>query len=128
MVYPEFHGVSDVSSYLETLDIATLSEIRAIVDRAASIAREHGDGLGESVSYGMPCLTWHDKPLIAVIASKKHIGIYPYSGAIIDVIRTELNADGIPATMGAIQLPYGTALADSHVRAIIEAKIAAIDS
>ncbi len=123
-----FDGVEDVSSYLETLDVPTLGEIRAIIDRAAGVAREHGDGLSEAMSYGMPCLTWRGKPLIAVIATNRHIGIYPYSSAVVSIVRAELAADGIPTTPGAIQLPYGSTLSDNLIRTIVEAKIAAIDA
>ena len=128
MPYRDFDGVTNMSSYLETLDVPTLGEIRAIIDRAASIAREHGDGLSEGMSYGMPCLLWKGKPLIAVIATRLHIGVYPYSGDIVSLVKEELDADGIQSTVGAIQVPYGTPLAENIIRTLVTAKIASIDA
>lgn len=128
MPYQEFTGSHDIASYLETLDMPTLGQIRAILDRAASFAREHGDGLGEGMRYGMPCLTWHSKPLISAVATRNHVGVYPYSSAVVDLVRAELEADGIPATAGAIQLPYEATLSDDVVRTIVEERIAAIDA
>lgn len=128
MVYHEFDGVHDVTSYLETLDMPTLAEIRAILDSAARFARERGDGLGEGMSYGMPCLTWQGKALLSVVATRKHIGIYPYSGAVVSLVRETLTDDGIPSTAGAIQLPFGTGLAETTLHAIVDARIDAIEA
>ncbi|MCH4209948.1 iron chaperone [Bifidobacterium sp.] len=91
-------------------------DVRALVPSAA-----------EGRSYGMPALVVRGKASISVVATAKHVGVYPYSGTSLDAVRGALRSAGIPTTKGAIQLPNDTPLPSGLLERLIEARLQEIE-
>ena len=89
----------------------------AVVEHVRAVARatvpEAVDGLG----YGMPALRYRDKPLLSVMAAKHHIGLYPFSGAVVTAVAGEL--DGFSFAKGTIRFSAEKPLPDDLVRRIV---------
>lgn len=64
-----------VDDYLAGLEPAD----RDAVEPIYAIAREVVPDAEQGKGYGMPALTYRGKPLLSVMRTKKHIGIYPFS-------------------------------------------------
>jgi uncharacterized protein YdhG (YjbR/CyaY superfamily) len=52
-------------------------EVQAILEQIRQVIHEEVPNLGETISYGMPTFTLHEKYLVYIAAHKKHIGLYP---------------------------------------------------
>jgi len=120
-----------VDDYLESLDPDDRAVVSHVFDVArASVPGAEGEGVEQGKSYGMPALTYRGKALIAVMRTKKHIGVYPFSGRVPEVV-----AAGLPeAERGAFEHDKGTIrfqpdapLPDETIRAIVAARIAEIE-
>ena len=66
--------------YLDKLD----DEKREIVLSVLERAREYIAQPSEGLNYGVPTLKQGDEPIIAVAAHKNHLGVYPFSGSIVE--------------------------------------------
>ncbi|QIM16121.1 hypothetical protein G7067_06310 [Leucobacter insecticola] len=75
---------TQVSDYLATLPEAERERILEIYTRAREVVPEAEEGL----SYAMPCLMYKGKGLIAVMNTRKHIGVYPFGnlGTLADAV------------------------------------------
>ncbi|MFN8099587.1 MAG: DUF1801 domain-containing protein [Dermatophilaceae bacterium] len=95
---PSDHPVVD---YLASLPESRRARITGLYAVARGVAPEATEGL----KYGMPALVVAGKGVLAIMSTSKHIGLYPYSGNVVQAFAAELAALGIPTTKGAIQLP-----------------------
>jgi len=97
-----------------------------VVEHVRAVARaavpEAVDGLG----YGMPALRYRDKPLLSVMPAKRHIGLYPFSPAVVAAVAGEL--DGYSFAKGTIRFTADHPLQDDLVRRIVELRRAEIDT
>jgi uncharacterized protein YdhG (YjbR/CyaY superfamily) len=97
-----------------------------VVEHVREVARaavpEAVDGLG----YGMPALRYRDKPLLSVMPAKQHIGLYPFSPAVVAAVAGEL--DGYSFAKGTIRFTADHPLQDDLVRRIVELRRAEIDT
>ena len=59
----------------------------------------------EKISFSMPTW-WNKRNIIHMAAMKKHLGIYPGSGAV-EFFEPELKQRKLHYSKGAIQIPYG---------------------
>ncbi|MBD3940232.1 DUF1801 domain-containing protein [Microbacterium sp. NEAU-LLC] len=115
-----------VDEYLESLD----PDDRAVVSHVFDVVRSELPDVEQGKSYGMPALLYRGKALIAVMRTKKHIGVYPFSGRVPEVV-----ADGLPdaerATFehdkGTIRFQPDRPLPDATIRAIVAARVAEIE-
>ena len=115
-----------VDEYLESLDPGD----RAVVSHVFDVVRETLPDVEQGKSYGMPALLYRGKALIAVMRTKKHIGVYPFSGRVPEVV-----ADALPgAEREALEFDKGTIrfqperpLPDDTIRAIVAARVAEIE-
>ena len=106
-------GPGDTASlpYFTVADLATtLERVRAVVEAVAPEAEE-------GVSYGMPALRYRDSPLVSVVSAKGHIGLYPFSPAVVTAVSAEL-AD-YSWSKGTIRFTPEHPLPDSLVDRII---------
>ena len=58
-------------------------EKRAELERLRGIVRAMLPEADETISYGMPTMKYHHKPVLGFNALKDHVGIYPFSGHVI---------------------------------------------
>jgi uncharacterized protein YdhG (YjbR/CyaY superfamily) len=72
----------------------------------------------------MPTLKYKGKPFLGFDAHKSHIGIYPFSGHIIETLKDELR--DYRSTKGAIQVPLDDSIPKTTLRKVINARLKAI--
>src|SRR2546421_7202982 len=75
-----------IDDYLAELDPADATMIAHIYDVARATVPEAEQG----TCYGMPTLMYRDKGLLAVMRTKKHIGLYPNSGRVLSELAEQL--------------------------------------
>jgi uncharacterized protein YdhG (YjbR/CyaY superfamily) len=80
----------------------------------------------EGVGYGMPALRYRDKPLLSVMAAKAHIGLYPFSPAVIEQSADAL--DGFDRAKGTIRFTADRPLPDEVVRRLVSSRRDEIDA
>ncbi|WP_353827822.1 iron chaperone [Agromyces sp. SYSU T0242] len=114
--------MGEVADYVEGLDEPTRSVIAGIVRTARDAVPEAEEG----VSYGMPALRYRDRPLLAVVQARTHVGLYPFSPAVIDAVADAL--DGFERSKGAIRLSAERPLPGETVRRIVVLRRDEIDA
>jgi uncharacterized protein YdhG (YjbR/CyaY superfamily) len=115
-----------VDDYLASLD----PEDRAAVSRVYDVVRDTLPDAEQGKSYGMPALTYRGKALIAVMRTKKHIAVYPFSGRVPQVVAaglTDAAAQALEFDKGTIRFQPETPLPDDIIRAIVAARVAEIE-
>lgn len=75
----------------------------------------------EVMKYAMPTFTVDGKAICGVLANKKHIGFYPYSGQILKTLPEIM--ENYVTTDGAWHIPYGHKLPVKHLKSVISAKL-----
>lgn len=111
-----------VDDYLEQLDPAD----RAVIGHLYDVVRAALPDVEQGTSYGMPALLYRGKALISVMRTRKHIGVYPYSGRVPAVVAEsfgELDYD-----KGTIRFQPAQPLPDAAIRAIVAARAEEIDT
>jgi uncharacterized protein YdhG (YjbR/CyaY superfamily) len=88
------------------------------------LAKEVVPSAEEAIVYGMPTLKYKGKPFLGFDAHKNHIGIYPYSGHVIEALKDELR--GFQSTKGAIHVPLDSPISKSVLRKVINHRLNAI--
>ncbi len=112
--------MTPIDEYLAKVEPAkrtALERIRALAKKAVPEAQE-------TISYGMPTLTYRGKPFVGFAARANHVGVYPYSGRVIETLGEVLRA--YETTKGAIRVPYETPIPERVLRAVIACRIEAI--
>ncbi|QAY72174.1 DUF1801 domain-containing protein [Agromyces protaetiae] len=89
--------MGELQDYLDGIDGPDRDAIDAIYARARNLVPEASEGR----SYGMPALRYRDSPLVAVMQAKAHLGLYPFSPAVVDAVSGEL--DGYSFSKGTIR-------------------------
>jgi uncharacterized protein YdhG (YjbR/CyaY superfamily) len=99
--------------------------VQAAVEHVREVARaivpEAVDGLG----YGMPALRYRDRPLLSVVPARHHIGLYPFSGAIVDAVAGRLS--GYSFAKGTIRFTPDHPLPDDLIEEIVRLRRDEID-
>ena len=112
--------MGDVTDYLESLD----GQDRAVLARIVEIARELAPEATEGRSYGMPALLLNGKGYASVLAAKKHLALYPFSGHILPQLADEL--EGRDWAPGTLRFTAEDPVPEDLLRRILEARIAEI--
>ena len=108
-----------IDDYLAGLD----PEFAEIIKDAYAGARALVPEAIEGTSYGMPALIFSGSPLLSVMRAKTHIGIYPYSPAVITAVLDQLPAiPGLASAKGTIRLPLDAAVPDILIRSLALAR------
>lgn len=110
-----------IDDYLDQLDPAD----RAVVGHVYDVARAELPDVEQGTSYGMPALLYRGKALLSVMRTKKHIGVYPYSGRVPEVVAEAV--EGLDYDKGTIRFQPDHPLPDDTVRAIVAARVAEIE-
>src|SRR5579884_3530610 len=88
-----------IDDYLTTIEPAK----RQALERIRTLAKQVVPDAEEAISYGMPTLKYRGKPFLGFDAHKQHIGIYPYSGQVIETLKGKFQ--GYEFSKGAIRVP-----------------------
>ena len=75
----------------------------------------------EVVSYGMPAFKVDETIVAGLLANKKHVGYYPFSGSILHLFPDELAK--YSTTKSAIHIPIDKPLAKGLIKKLIKARI-----
>ena len=110
-----------VDDYLAGLDPSDA----AIVAQVYEIAQATVPGTEQGTGYGMPALTYRGKPLLAVMATRKHIGVYPFSAAAVAAVEDRLT--GIDHAKGTIRLAPDQPVDGALIAALVTARRQQID-
>ena len=102
-----------MSDYIAGLEAPDRDLIERIRGRAVSLVPDAVEG----TSYGMPALRYRDSPLLAVMSTKDHIGLYPFSPEVVSAVEGEL--DGFSWSKGTIRFTATHPLPDSLVDRIV---------
>lgn len=117
--------MAQIDDYLAGLD----PESADIVAGAYTVARQLLPEAVEGTSYGMPALIYQGSPLLSVMRAKAHIGIYPYSPAVITEVLEHLPPiRGLSSAKGTIRLPLEEPVPDVVIRYLVLARRDEIDA
>ncbi|HTA37731.1 MAG TPA: DUF1801 domain-containing protein [Candidatus Acidoferrales bacterium] len=109
-----------IDDYLANVEPAK----RKALERIRTLAKKAVPDAVETIGYGMPTLKYRGKPFLGFAARANYIGVYPYSGHVIEALCDELRA--YKTTKGAIHVPLETPIPERTLRAIIGARLKAI--
>lgn len=115
-----------VDEYLGSLDPGD----RTVVSHVFDVVRGMLPEVEQGTSYGMPALLWRGKALIAVMRTKKHIGVYPFSGRVPGIVAAGLTGSDREAfefDKGTIRFQPERPLPDETIRAVVAARVAEIE-
>lgn len=99
-------------------DQEAIEHVREI---ARALVPEAVDGLG----YGMPALRYRDRPLLSVMPARHHIGLYPFSPAVVDAVAGRLG--GYSFAKGTIRFSADQPLPDDLIEEIVRLRRDEID-
>lgn len=111
-----------VTDYLGSVDETR----RPPLERVVEIARRIVPDAEEGMSYGMPALRAHGRPLIAVVSAAKHLSLFPFSPAVVDAVAPDL--DGYSLSKGTIRFSPERPLPDAVVERIVRLRLAEIEA
>ncbi|GAA1643305.1 iron chaperone [Georgenia ruanii] len=103
---------------------AVPSPSREALQHVIAIALRLAPDAEDGVSYGMPALKVGGKPLVSVVATAKHLSLYPYSSAAIDTVRADLA--GYSLSKGTVRFSAEQPLPDGVIERLLRARLAEI--
>ncbi|WP_278234503.1 DUF1801 domain-containing protein [Isoptericola sp. AK164] len=115
-------AVGEVSAYVESLDGPDREAVADVLDRARRTVPEATEGR----SYGMPALRYRDSPLLSVVATARHVGVYPFSPAVVAALADRL--EGFRVTKGSVGFRPGHPLPDDVVERLVVLRREEIDA
>lgn len=99
----------------------------ALISRCYTVATQAVAGTDQGVGYGMAALRLNGSPLLAVMAARKHIGVYPFSpAAVAAVAESAPSVPGVTLAKGTIRFQRDHPLPDGIVRRLVQARAAEI--
>jgi uncharacterized protein YdhG (YjbR/CyaY superfamily) len=109
--------IDDYLAGLEPRDREVIAHVYAVA----------GEGIEtvQGTSYAMPTLLYRGKALIAVMRTKKHIALYPFSGRVVQAVAD--SRAGVEYDKGTIRFQPEHPLPDDTIRAVVAARIAEIE-
>jgi uncharacterized protein YdhG (YjbR/CyaY superfamily) len=97
---------------------------RTHLERVRALAHEIVPDAEETISYGMPTLTYAGKPFLGFAAHAHHVGIYPHSGRVLPALADRL--DGYGFSKGALRGPFDRPISEALLRELIGCRLEAI--
>lgn len=111
-----------VDDYLASLDEPRRAALAQVVELARRVVPEAEQG----TSYGMASLTYRGRPLVAAVAARSHLSLYPFSAAVVALVRPRLA--GYSVSKGTLRFDVGRPLPDDVVLEAVAARRAEIDA
>jgi uncharacterized protein YdhG (YjbR/CyaY superfamily) len=115
-------AMGEVSEYVDGLD----EPARSTIDAIYRVARETVPDAVEGVGYGMPALRYREKPLLSIMQAKAHLGLYPFSPAVIESVADRLG--GFDRAKGTIRFTPDHPLPDDVVADLVRLRRDEIDA
>lgn len=112
----------DLTQYIAGLEGANREAVARVVKRARALLPE----VEEGVSYAMPALLWHGKPLLAAVVRKRFIAVYPFSGKVITALADDLAA--FRTTSGSVSFTPDSPLPIAVIDKLVKARRAEIEA
>ena len=109
--------MSVIDDYLETIE----PEKRQALQRIRTLAKRIVPAAEETISYGMPALTYAGKAFLGFDAHARHIGLYPFSGSVIAELKDELRA--YATSKGAIRVPFDRPISERLLRLVVRRRL-----
>jgi uncharacterized protein YdhG (YjbR/CyaY superfamily) len=109
--------VSAVDDYFGGLEPSS----RAAFEHIRNLVTDMVPEVEEGTSYGMAALKYRQKPLLAFLAAKQHLSIFPFSSRVVEAVRDRLTA--FELSKGTIRFTAAKPLPDDVVRDIIRSRI-----
>src|SRR5438132_3870356 len=106
-----------IDDYLTNVEQSKRQEL----ERIRTLAKQTVPSAEEAIVYGMPTLTYLGKPFLGLNAHKHHIGIYSYSGQVIETLKDQLNDYGV--SKGAIRVPLDHPISEELLKHIIHERL-----
>lgn len=114
--------MGDVDDYIASLPPGAE---RSELSRLHQLINARVPAVGQTTSYGMPCYTYRDVPVAAVVVRKHHIAWYPFSGNVLPALQEQLA--GYSCTPGTLRFTAAAALPDGLVAQLIDLRMRHID-
>jgi uncharacterized protein YdhG (YjbR/CyaY superfamily) len=114
--------VGDVDDYIASLPAGAE---RSELSRLHQLIIARVPAVGQTTSYAMPCYTYRDVPVAAVVVRKHHIAWYPFSGNVLPVLQDQLA--GYSWSPGTLRFTAAAPLPDGLVTQLIDLRMRHID-
>ena len=111
------HFMTVIDDYLTVVEPSKREEL----ERIRALAKQTVPDAEEAIVYGMPTLKYQGKPFLGFDAHKQHIGIYPYSGQVIEILKDQLHDCSF--SKGAIRVPLGHPISEEILKQIIRLRL-----
>lgn len=111
-----------IDDYLTKVEPSKRKEL----ERIRTLAKKTVPSAEEAIVYGMPTLKYQGKPFLGFDAHKNHIGIYPYSGQVIEELKDQLH--DYAASKGAIRVPLDQPISEELLEQIIHHRLKQVTS
>lgn len=111
--------MSVIDDYLETLD----APLKDMIEHMHTVVRQTAPGATEELSYAMPAFKYKGKCLIAIIAHKRFLSLYPFGS----VERLGIDLTAYECTSGSIHFSLAKPIPDVLLRDILAARVSQID-
>jgi uncharacterized protein YdhG (YjbR/CyaY superfamily) len=106
-----------LDDYFDGLDPSTRDALEHVRKLVMEVAPEAEQG----TSYGMAALKYRQKPLIALLAAKHHLSVFPFSSRVVESVRDRL--PGYDLSKGTIRFTLDMPLPDEVVRDIVRGRL-----
>jgi len=106
-----------IDDYLTKVEPSKRKEL----ERIRVLAKKVVPDAEEAIVYGMPTLKYQGKPFLGFDAHKHHIGIYPYSGQVVETLKDQLHDYGF--SKGAIRVPLDHPISEELLQQIIQLRL-----
>ncbi len=106
-----------VEEHIQSFEPAKRNEL----ERIRSFVKELVPEAEECIYYSLPAFKWNGKGFLAYNAYKDHIGIFPCSGYVVEVLHDKLK--GYRTFKGTIQIPYNHPISKKLLKTIIDCRI-----
>jgi uncharacterized protein YdhG (YjbR/CyaY superfamily) len=108
--------MAEIDDYLAGLE----AEDARIIGDAYATARSLVPEVEQGISYGMPALLLQGRPLLSMMRAKGHIGVYPYSSAVVAAVLETLPViEGLSGAKGTLRLPLGADIPEVVIRQLV---------
>ena len=114
------HLMTVIDDYLTTVEPSKRKEL----ERIRALAKQTVPGAEEAIVYGMPTLKYQGKPFLGFDAHTQHVGIYPYSGQVIETLKDQLHDYSF--SKGAIRVPLDHPISEEMLKQIIHLRLSQI--
>lgn len=112
-----YYRMTLIDDYLQKIEAAKRKEL----ERIRTLAKKIVPDAEETINYNMPTLKIKGKPFLGFNVHKNHIGIYPYSGQVIETLKDKLQGYGFSS--GAIRIPFDKPIPENLLNQIISCRL-----